>query len=362
MATHFHALKIKDVRTETPECVSIALEIPGGLEEIFRFIPGQNITVKSIIAGEDIRRSYSICSIPSENELRIAVKKVSNGRFSGYANQHLKRGDILEVLPPTGSFFTPLDPLNKKHYTAFAAGSGITPVLSIIKNTLLTEPLSRFTLIYGNRSRASILFREQLEAVKNQYMERFSVYHILSREKPDTPFNYGRIDAEKCRQLHEKLVQLTRSDAFFLCGPEEMIFIVKQFLQDQGVDEKKIHFELFTAPGQNSRIAGSKPILPATAHAGKTSEVVIKSDGITFRFNLSYDEESILDAALQRGADLPFACKGGVCSTCRARLIEGEVEMDNNYALEKDELEDGYILTCQSHPRTPSIVVDYDVK
>lgn len=362
MATRFHSLKIKDVRAETPECVSIAFDIPPALQQDFTFTQGQNITIRSIIDGEEIRRSYSICSSPMDNELRVAVKKVQNGRFSTHANQQLKKGDTVEVLPPTGKFYTELNPSHKKNYTAFAAGSGITPLLSIIKTTLAAEPQSSFTLIYGNRNRNSIIFKEELEALKNRYMDRFRLYHILSRERTDTPVNYGRIDAEKCRQLNEKLIDLRTSDEFFICGPEEMIFSVKDFLEEQGVDKQHIHFELFTTPGQNKVNTGDKEKGNTSAHQGKTSKVTIKSDGISFGFDLPYNGESILDAALQQGADLPYACKGGVCCTCRAKLLEGEVEMDTNYALEKDEVEAGFILTCQSHPRTEKVVVDYDIK
>ncbi|MBC8034927.1 MAG: phenylacetate-CoA oxygenase/reductase subunit PaaK [Chitinophagaceae bacterium] len=361
MATHFHALKIKDIRRETAECVSIAFDIPDNLQEEFRFIPGQNITVRSTVEGEEVRRSYSICSTPDEGELRVAVKRVLQGRFSGHAHT-LKAGDTLELLPPSGKFFTPLNPLHKKHYLAFAAGSGITPLISIIKATLAMEPLSQFTLVYGNRNRNSIIFREELEALKNKYIDRFSLLHILSGERTDNAINYGRIDAGKCSELNGKLLQFTRFNEFFICGPAEMIFSVKAFLQAQGVDENNIHFELFTSPGQKQALTASGPTARQAADAGKTSEVHVKLDGTVFNFKLTYHGESILDAALQQGVDLPYACKGGVCSTCRARLTEGQVEMDANYALEKDELEAGFILTCQSHPRSGKITVDYDAK
>lgn len=362
MATHFRSLVIKDIRTETPECVSIAFDVPADLETEFQFIQGQNITVKSMVDGEEVRRSYSICSSPMDNELRVAVKKVSNGKFSTHANTLLKKGDVVEVLPPTGRFYTNLNSTHQKNYLAIAAGSGITPLLSIIKTTLATEPLSSFTLIYGNRNRASIIFKEELEALKNKYIKRFSLYHILSRERTDTDVNYGRIDAAKCSELNNKLVPFSAFDEYFICGPEEMIFSTKDFLETLGVQKEKIHFELFTTPGQAGSTLIRNVSTNSSGNTDQSSTITIKSDGVFFDFKLPFDGDSILDGALQQGADLPYACKGGVCCTCRAKLIEGEVEMEVNYALEDDEVKAGYILTCQSHPRTEKVVVDYDAK
>lgn len=350
---------VGDVRQETPDCVSIAFDIPDRLREAFRFTQGQNVTVKATINGTEVRRSYSICTSPKDGELRIAVKMAPHGIFSTFANQVLKAGDKLDVLPPTGRFYTKLDPANKKQYLAFAAGSGITPILSIIKTTLATEPRSQFTLVYGNRGRNHIIFKEELEALKNRYIERFRVIHILSREKTDIPLFQGRIDAEKCTALEGALLDLETTDEFFICGPEAMIFGVKAFLESKGVTSKNIHFELFTTPGQKGIDQTSVQEIIAT---GLESKVSVRIDGITFDFNLPYEGKSILDAAMEEGADLPFACKGGVCCTCRAKLVEGEVSMDANYALEPDELEAGYILTCQSHPRTPVVSVDFDSK
>jgi ring-1,2-phenylacetyl-CoA epoxidase subunit PaaE len=358
---HFHSLRIKDIKKETSESVSIAFDIPATLEETFQFTQGQNITLKATISGEEIRRSYSICSSPLDKELRVAVKKVPGGKFSTYANSKLRKGDTLEVMPPTGKFYTPLDPAQSKNYLAFAAGSGITPLLSIIKTTLATEPESTFTLVYGNRNRSSIIFKEELEALKNKYIQRFRLYHILSRERTEAAVNSGRINREKCSVLFDKLVDLPATDEFFLCGPEEMIFSVRDWLLEHQVAEHKIHFELFTTPGQASAEKSVKAGKDKTQQ-GKTSQVTIKLDGVTFDFELPYNGESILDGALDKSADLPYACKGGVCCTCRARLIEGAVEMDVNYALEPDEIAAGFILTCQAHPRTEKVVVDFDVK
>lgn len=359
MSLHFHPIQVAGIRKETSDCVSIAFSIPEELTDTFRYKQGQYITLRTSINGEDIRRSYSICSSPLDNELRVAVKKVEHGVFSTYANEKLKKGDTLDVMPPLGKFFTELNPSQEKKYAGFAAGSGITPLLSIIRTTLRTEPKSSFTLVYGNRNRHSIIFKEELEALKNLYMDRFRVIHILSREKTDAPINFGRIDKNKCLTLCEKTIDVKNTDAFFLCGPEEMIFSVKETLVEKGVDPKKIHFELFTTPG-------SKQTATATSHTSSGNEVkskvTIKLDGIAFDFDLGFESESILDAALKNGADLPYACKGGVCCTCRAKLLEGEVDMDVNYGLEPDEIEQGFILTCQAHPRTEKVVVDFDTK
>ncbi|ULQ51377.1 1,2-phenylacetyl-CoA epoxidase subunit PaaE [Flavihumibacter fluvii] len=360
MSIHFHSLAISDIRQETSDCVSVAFEIPDQLKDIFRFREGQNITLRTIINGEETRRSYSICSSPADQELRVAIKAVDHGRFSNFANNNLKKGDRIDVLPPTGKFNTELQPLLKKQYVAFAAGSGITPIISIIKTVLATEPDSEFTLVYGNRNRGSIIFREALEALKNKYIIRFRIIHILSREVTDASINYGRINADKCRQLQEGLINWLETDHFFLCGPEDMIFSVRDFLLAAGVDGAKIHFELFTTPGQENSTTPSKEKI--IAGTGPLSNITVKLDGIAFTFDLGYNSQSILDAALQKGADLPYACKGGVCSTCRAKLVSGQVDMDQNYALEPEELAAGFILTCQSHPRTPAVVVDFDAK
>lgn len=359
MAVHFHTLKVKEVKTETPECVSILFDVPESLQKEFLFEPGQNITLKKEIDGEELRRSYSICSAPFENELRVAVKKVDGGKFSTFANDVLKAGDELEVLPPTGKFNTKLQGTNHKQYVAFAAGSGITPVISIIKTTLQTEPFSGFTLIFGNRGRHSIIFFEELEALKNKYLNRFNFINILSREKTDAPVNSGRINTEKLQEL-DKLVDYKSTDEFFICGPEEMIFCVKGFLEQAGIEQKKIHFELFTTPGQKGASVVTREL--TSGNNGPSSKITVKLDGRSFDFALGFNGENILDAALKQGADLPFACKGGVCCTCKAKLLEGEVEMDVNWGLEHEEVEQGYILTCQSHPVTEKVVVDFDIK
>ena len=357
MALHFHKLTVKNIQRETEDCVSIAFDIPRELEKDFSFKQGQNITIKYKADEEEIRRSYSICSSPAENELRVAVKKVFNGAFSTFANEQLATGDTLEVLPPTGTFFTEVNDANKKNYVFFAAGSGITPVISIIKTILNKETESLVTLIYGNRNVSSVIFKESLEALKDKHLRRFRIIHVLSRERTEADINYGRIDAEKCKQL-SKLIYLNSVDEFFICGPEKMIFTVKEFLETNGIDKKKIHFELFTTPTRkNTKIFSA---VKSSLEVG--SAVIIKLDGRSFDFTLDYNSNNILDAALAQGADLPFSCKGGVCTTCKAKLVEGEVEMEVNYGLEPDEVNAGFILTCQSHPRSKKVVVDFDVK
>ena len=358
MSVHFEKVRIKKITRETPECVSITFDIPETLVEQFAYKHGQHLNMRAFINEEEVRRSYSLCSSPLDKEWKVAVKKVDGGIFSTFANGVLKPGDEIELMPPMGHFFCELDATHKKSYVAFAAGSGITPVLSIIKTVLSTEPLSNFTLVYGNRNRASIIFKEELEALKNKYMNRLSIIHTLSREKTDAAINHGRIDAAKCEVLFAKAINI-KADEFFLCGPEEMIFSVKDYLEQNGVDKKKIHFELFTTPGQK---IGETNTSSVDKDEQLKSLITIKLDGRSFSFDLAYNSESILDEALKQGADLPYACKGGVCSSCRARLTQGKVSMDANYALEQEELAAGFILTCQSHPLTEKVVVDFDLR
>ena len=347
---------MKDIRRETADCVSIAFDIPGELSNEFLYKAGQNITIK-FNAGEDLRRSYSICSNPFDNELRVAVKKVYNGAFSTFANSILKKGDLLEVMPPTGTFVHEINPLAKKNYIFFAAGSGITPIISLIKNILYNELLSNVTLVYGNKNVSTIIFKENLEALKDKYLQRFCVNYILSRERTEADINYGRINIDKCNDL-AKVIDFKNADDFFICGPEQMIFSVKEFLENEGINDKKIHFELFTTPTRKHTQVYKTVTSPSTYG----SNITVKLDGRSFNFNLDYNSNNILDAALAEGADLPFACKGGVCCTCKSKLVEGEVEMEVNYGLEPEEVEAGFILTCQSHPRSKKVVVDFDVK
>lgn len=358
--SQFYPLTVSDITVETPECVSVAFAIPAQQKSLFQYIQGQYITLKTTIDGQEVRRSYSICSSPLENELRVAIKKVENGIFSTFANEKLHIGDTLMAMPPDGRFHTPLDPSQTRHYVAFAAGSGITPIMSIIKTVLATEPHATFSLVYGNKNRANIIFKEQIDGLKNQYLERFKVFHLLSREIADVPLFAGRISAEKCEIFFKHLIDTTSAHAFFLCGPEEMIEEVKTALLEQKVDPKKIHFELFTASTAKQAAAQAK--IANSEDAGKHSKVTVIVDDTAFELAMTYGGETILDAALKAGADLPFACKGGVCCTCRAKVIEGQAEMMLNYALEPDEVAAGFILTCQSHPKSERLIVNFDYK
>jgi ring-1,2-phenylacetyl-CoA epoxidase subunit PaaE len=360
MSIHFHPLVVTAVKKETTDCVSVEFAVPAELKETFRFTQGQSLTMRTFIDGEEVRRIYSICSSPLEQQLKVAIKQVEGGLFSTFANNQLKKNDVLDVMPPIGRFYTPLHPGNQKNYVAFAAGSGITPVLSIIKTTLATEPGSSFTLVYGNKNRSSVIFFEELEGLKNKYMQRFNLIHILSREKTDAAINFGRITKEKCSDLVNKLININSADEFFVCGPEEMIFAVKHFLESKGIPERKIHFELFTTPGQRKSEVRS---IKQEEGGGPKSSVSVRLDGRSFEFDIPMSSKAtILDAAMQQGADVPYACKGGVCCTCKAKLLEGEVEMEVHWGLDHEEIEQGYILTCQSHPKTERVVVDFDVK
>ena len=349
----FHKLIIKDIRRETADCVSIAFDVPETLKTEFSFTQGQYLTLKTHINGEEVRRTYSICTAPSDEDLRIAVKEIEEGIFSTYANRVLKKGDALEVMPPMGHFFTPLSINAQKHYVFFAAGSGITPVIANIKAILKTEPLSNCTLIYGNRYVSTIIFKEEIEDLKNLYLGRFQVFNVLSRERTESELLHGRLDKDKIAYFFEKIPQLLKGDAFFSCGPIEMTEAVKELLTAQGIDENHIHFELFNAP----KISASK----RETQNAVDSMAFIKLDGLTFDVPINKGQ-SILDAAQAVGADVPYACKGGVCCTCRAKLVEGDVEMMVNYALTKEETDAGFILTCQAIAKSNKVVVDFDIK
>ncbi len=357
MAIRFHELKVAAIQEETPGSVSIVFDVPPNLKEDFKFKAGQNITIKKTIGNEELRRNYSLCSAPYQGILKIGVKKVAGGKFSNFALQELKVGDVLEVLPPTGRFG--LKNTKGNNFLAVAAGSGITPVLSMIHQTLSTIEESTFTLFYGNQSRSSIMFFEEIEALKNLYIDRFACFHILSREATSTPVQQGRISGDKLRDF-EKFVDFTAFSEAVLCGPQLMIEDVTIFLEDAGMPKEYIHFELFTTPG--SAITNSAKS-EADALPGAASSIVhVQLDGRTKTFTMPQKGMSILDAAMAQGLDLPFACKGGVCCTCRAKLLQGTVDMDVNYALEKEEIEAGFILTCQSHPTTTEVMVDFDTR
>lgn len=358
----FYSLTLQKVIRQTADCVSLVFDVPTDLQNTFRFVQGQYLILRKVIANEDLRRSYSICTSPLDNSLAVAIKKVNGGKFSVYA-QSLQAGDQVEVMPPTGNFYVPLSPESPpRAFVAFASGSGITPLLSIIKTTLQTEPNSQFTLFYGNRNTESIIFREELDNLKNQFMGRFALCHILSRESLGIPLFKGRITGEKCERFARVFFKPTEIAAFFLCGPETMISEVSQTLQTLGVEQKNIHFELFAPPTgkMTAKTPTQQPTIDQQTGKGFECQVTITIDGDTFDFKLLSDAENILDAAAAAGADLPYACKGGVCCTCKARLLEGKVTMSTNYALEPEEIAAGYVLTCQAHPQTNQVRITFD--
>jgi ring-1,2-phenylacetyl-CoA epoxidase subunit PaaE len=354
-APRFHRLAINDLRRESADAVSLTFAIPSELAGDYSFAPGQYLTLRTNMDGEEVRRSYSICSGPDDGELRIAVKKVDGGAFSSWAADELKTGDELDVMTPTGRFGIAHAPDEARVYVGFAAGSGITPILSIVKGVLAREPHSRFFLFYGNRSAGGMLFREALEELKDRFMQRLSIFHVISGEEQDIPILHGRLDGEKVRVLLRSLVPASSVDHVFICGPIGMSEDIEATCRDIGIAEDRIHVERFVSG------LGGKPrpkaIVAASAPAKAMALLVI--DGKRREVPVA-DGESILDAALRAGMDLPFACKGGMCSTCRAKLVEGDAQMEVNYSLEPWELKAGFILTCQARPVSQKVVVDYD--
>jgi ring-1,2-phenylacetyl-CoA epoxidase subunit PaaE len=354
-APRFHRLAVNDLRREAPDAVSLTFAIPAELSGDYSFAPGQYLTLRTTMDGEEVRRSYSICSGPDDGELRIAVKKVDGGAFSSWAADELKAGDELDVMTPTGRFGVTHAPDETRVYAGFAAGSGITPILSIVKGVLAREPNSRFFLFYGNRSTGGMLFREALEELKDRFMARFSVFHVISGEEQDIPILHGRLDGEKVRVLLRSLVPAASVDHVFICGPSGMSVDIEATCRAIGIAEERIHVERFVSEfGGKPR---AKKVIAASAPAKALASLVI--DGKRREVPVAEDE-SILDAALRAGMDLPFACKGGMCSTCRAKLVEGEAQMEVNYSLEPWELKAGFILTCQARPVSDKVVVDYD--
>src|SRR3954469_27892 len=351
----FHRLAVNDRRRESKDAVSLTFAIPEALAEDYRFSPGQYLTLRTTMDGEEVRRSYSICSGPDEGELRIAVKKVDGGAFSSWAADELKPGDHLDVMTPTGRFGVAPVPDEARVYVGFAAGSGITPILSIVKGVLAREPHSRFFLFYGNRSTGGMLFLEALEELKDRFIERLSLFHVISGEEQDIPILHGRLDGEKVRVLLRSLVPASSVDHVFICGPTGMSEDIEATCRELGIAADRIHVERFVSEfGGRPR---PKAVVPASAPPKAMAALII--DGKRREVPVAAGE-AILDAALRAGLDLPFACKGGMCSTCRARLVEGSAEMELNYSLEPWELKAGFVLTCQAKPTTDKVVVDYD--
>jgi ring-1,2-phenylacetyl-CoA epoxidase subunit PaaE len=360
LTNQFYPLRVKDLRKDTESAVVLTFEVPSELAKTFAFRQGQYLTLNQSINDTEVRRSYSICTGLDDGELQVAIKHVPGGVFSSWANEHLKTGDTLEVMPPRGDFFTSIDPGLSKNYLCICAGSGITPVISIIKTVLTREPKSRVTLLYGNQRTATMMFRNELAFLKNAYLERFHWVNIFSREPQEVDLLSGHLDNRKGGALNRRLIHIRGFDEFFLCGPEAMISEVSRGLRGEGISDENIHFELFAASAENARQAIERHQARVQTYKGLVSDVSILSSGREYTFELNTDGENILDAGLRNGVDLPFSCKGGVCATCKARLIEGEVDMDLNQALRADEIDKGYILTCQSHPISKKVVVDFD--
>src|SRR3954451_5105961 len=355
VAPRFHRLAVNDLRREASDAVSLTFAIPTELATDYAFMPGQYLTLRTMLDGEEVRRSYSICSGPDDGEIRIAVKKVDGGAFSSWAADDLKCGDALDVMTPTGRFGVIPPAGGGRIHVGFAAGSGITPILSIVKGTLAREPDSHFFLFYGNRTTDNIMFLEGLEELKDRFMQRLSLFHVISGEEQDIPILHGRLDGDKVRVLLRSLVPAASVDHVFICGPAGMSEDIEATCRDIGIAEHRIHVERFVSEfgGRPRPKAAVQVTAPPKAIAsltidGKCRDVPVAGD------------ESILDAALRAGMALPFACKGGMCSTCRAKLIEGDARMEVNYSLEPWELKAGFILTCQARPVSDKVVVDYD--
>lgn len=353
----FFSMRVVDVRKETADCVSVSLLPEENVSGLFAFKPGQYLTLRAEINGKEVRRSYSLCSAPHETEWRVAIKKVPNGEFSTWANEALQPGMTLDAMAPNGKFI--LDPTvgSKKSVLGFAAGSGITPILSQIKSLLQSDATSHYTLFYVNKDSSSVIFKESIQELKDEYLNRFSLFHILTREPQDIDLFNGRLDEDRCRAiLKSQWVDFDQIDDVYLCGPEPMIWACKRALEAEGMAAQNIHYELFTSSKK------SEESVPAEEHVSNTElrKLAIVLDGVTTMVEVP-ENKSIVDAALDAGLDAPYSCLGGVCCTCRAKMTQGEVAMDVNYALESDEVEAGFVLTCQSKLKGAGpYEVDYD--
>jgi phenylacetate-CoA oxygenase/reductase, PaaK subunit len=354
VARGFFRLRVRNARRETRDAIVVTFDVPSTLEKQFTFTAGQHVTLRKEIDGQEVRRTFSICAAAQDQVLRIAIKRTPDGIFSNWANDHLTIGDCLDVMPPAGNFGVSLSPEHQRIYVAFAAGSGITPILSILKSTLLAEPLSSFTLFYGNRATGTVMFREELADLKDRFLGRFNLVHVLTRERQESELLNGRITGEKAHQLLQHWFGNRRIDVAFLCGPGTLIRAVAEVLKLRGLADSQIRSELF--------ISGPRRPTPKiiTRAEQKMCEVTVLLDGAERRFSMPRGTESILQAGLRQGIDLRYGCQGGVCSSCRGHLRTGEVEMDAHYALEDYEVAQGFILTCQSYPLTDQVTVDFD--
>lgn len=361
MSALFHPLRVRAIEPDTAEAVIVSFDVPEALREVFGFTQGQYLTLRSDIDGQDLRRSYSICAGVDDGELRVGVRKVRGGVFSNWIHANLRAGDTLSVMAPQGRFFVPLDPAAKRHHVGIAGGSGITPILSIMKTVLAREPLSRFTLIYGNRLLQSTMFKEEIEDLKNRYMTRLVLQHVFSNEHTDAPLNHGVMNRDKIGEFLKTVVPANQIDHVFVCGPFQMNDEAEAALLAAGVPEERIHIERFGV----ALPAGAGQSVDAVVHEARPGDaaqatITIIRDGLQRDIRFEKGQPSILDAAAAAGLEVPYSCTSGVCGTCRAKLIEGDVRMDRNFALDKKEVAAGFILTCQAHPLTDRVVLSFD--
>ncbi len=361
MSTLFHTLTVRDVRPDTADAVVVSFEVPPELRETFSFTQGQYLTLRQQIAGQDLRRSYSICAGVDDDELRVGVRRVKGGVFSNWVHEQVLPGQQLQVMAPQGRFFVPLQPTAQRHHLGIAGGSGITPVLSILKTVLGREPLSRCTLIYGNRQLRSTMFKEELEDLKNRYMTRLVLHHVFSDEPTDSPLNSGVMNRDKIGEFLSGLVSPQQIAHAYICGPFQMNDEAEAALLTAGVPEDRIHIERFGV----AQPAGGSKAVDAVVHQAQPGDaevarVTIIRDGLKREIEFRKDQPSILDCASAAGLEVPFSCTSGVCGTCRAKVMEGEVRMERNFALDKKEVAAGFVLTCQAHPLSERVVLSFD--
>jgi ring-1,2-phenylacetyl-CoA epoxidase subunit PaaE len=356
--TTFHDLRVRSVEPDTDEAVVVSFDVPEPLQQVFGFTQGQHLTLKKEVDGQELRRSYSICAGVDDGELRVGVRKVKGGVFSNWINTHLKIGDSISVMAPQGRFFVPTDPSSQRHYLGVAGGSGITPILSIMKTVLAREPKSRFTLLYGNRAPRSTMFKEEIEDLKNKYLRRLVLNHVFSDEHTDAPINMGVMNREKIGEFLKLLIPAASIDHAFICGPFQMNDEAEAALLGAGVAEDRIHIERFGIATPQGQATGA--VVHEVRPEDSDARIVIIRDGLSREIDFKKDQPSILDAASAAGMEVPFSCTSGVCGTCRAKLVQGKVRMDRNFALDKNEVAAGFILTCQAHPTTERVVISFD--
>ncbi|WP_432730169.1 1,2-phenylacetyl-CoA epoxidase subunit PaaE [Variovorax sp. W6] len=359
MSTLFHPLRVKAIEPDTHEAVIVSFEVPADLQQVFGFTQGQYLTLRHDIDGQDLRRSYSICAGLDDGELRVGVRKVRGGVFSNWINASLKPGDTLQVMAPQGRFFVPIEPASARHHVGIAGGSGITPILSIMKTVLAREPQSRFTLIYGNRQLQSTMFKEEIEDLKNRYMTRLVLQHVFSDEHTDSPLGFGVMNREKIGEFLASVVPAADIDHVYVCGPFQMNDEAEAALLAAGVPEDRIHIERFGVALPSATQVGAV-VHEAQPGDAKQSRITIVRDGLQRDITFTEGQPSILDAASAAGLEVPFSCTSGVCGTCRAKCVDGEVRMERNFALDKNEVAAGFVLTCQAHPLTERVTLSFD--